>query len=227
MSIFNSTKLLNRRSSLQLALSVALLSLSGCMLPDDKPAEPKGRLQVVHANPQEGAIEVLVDDELLVTVSPDSVSEVVKLNQGEWVLSLRKAGAASAYFTTEAINFGDQLNVIAITIDEIKYVTDEAPPVEEGTHHVRVFDLTGSDQEVTLFRGRTEITTLPIEGRLSAFLPTEPGEAEAYALSDAASRAPLFQDSVSVNSPVGGASLVIVSAGAEDDSFKLKVLTLR
>ena len=227
---------INRRSALRVALSVAFLSalaFSGCTLPEDDPGPPQGKLQVVHANPQEGLIDILLDDEVILSVAPGQLSEEVSLPQGEHVLSFRKAGAMSSYFSTEAITFGEQLNLLAISLndegdEEVLYLTDEAPMAEDGVHFVRVLDLSNRNQAVKMYRGLSEITTLPLEGDLSAFLSTEANsDPESYSLSDSETGAPLYQSPVQVTSPVGGASLVVVQPGGDDSDYLITVVSLR
>ena len=226
---------IKRRGLLISALSALLLTLSGCMFPTSNTSEssPKGRLQVVHANPQEAPIEVLVDGEVLLSVEPGEISEVSYINEGEWVLELRRAGTSSPYLTTEAIPFGSHLNVLALGLNpegesEVFYVTDPPPAAEEGTHVGRVLDLSGIEEETKLFRGLTEVTTLPLEGQLSAFIPTEPGSAESYSLSNVNSGAPVYLEQERVESPVGGASLVVILPPAGLlTSYKISALSLR
>ena len=218
MKTFTINPTLQRRGALKLALTalLSLSALSGCVIQDDKPSAPKGKLQLIHANPEEGSIEVLFDDELLLTVTPGQISEVVTLPQGELVLSLRKPGAMSTYFTTEAIDFGDELNVLVLSS-------------EDDTHYVRVLDLSSSDRGVRMYRGLTEIIELPLEDQLSAFLSTEPSEDdEAYSLTDIESGGPLYQSPERVSSPAGGATLVVVQeGGGEEGDYKLTTLSLR
>ena len=232
MKPFTLNPTLQRRGALKLALAalLSLSALSGCVIQDDKPSAPKGRLQLIHANPEEGSIEVLFDEEVLLTVAPGQISEVVTLPQGELVLSLRKPGAMSTYFTTEAIDFGDELNVLVLSSeDEVIYLTDDAPMAEEDTHYVRVLDLSSSDRGVRMYRGLTEIIELPLEDQLSAFLSTEPSEDdEAYSLTDIESGGPLYQSPERVSSPAGGATLVVVQEGSgEEGDYKLTTLSLR
>jgi hypothetical protein len=208
-----SHRALSRRSLLIGALLSALsLSFMGCMLPtNDSPSAPRGRLQVIHANPQEAPVEVLLNGERLLTVASGELSEVVGVEQGEWSLELRREGTTEPYMSTELIPFGDDMNVLALALSpegqsEVIYVTDPLPAPEEGTHHVRVLDVS----------------------ELSAFIATEPGTNESYSLADVASSAPLHRENETVDSPLGGVSLVVVQApNGEAASYKVTTLQLR
>lgn len=230
-----SRRSLSRRSLLLGALLSALsLGFTGCMLPtNDSPSTPRGLLQVIHANPQEAPVEVLLNGERLLTVASGELSEVVGVEQGEWSLELRREGTTEPYMSTELIPFGDDMNVLALALSpegqsEVIYVTDPLPAEEEGTHHVRVLDVSELTSEAKLFRGLTEVTRLPIEGQLSAFIATEPGSNESYSLSDVESSAPLHRENETVDSPLGGVSLVVVQApSGEAASYKITTLQLR
>lgn len=235
--LMNTLITLNRRSALRVGLcatALCLMTLSGCRDPEDKPPEPTGRLQVIHANPEEGSVELLLNDEVLLTVTPGELSAVVELPQGDFALQFRKPGAMTHYLETEVITFGDEVNVLALsTDDKIIYLTDDAPMAEDGTHYVRVLDLSGSDEGMKMFRGSVEVVDLPIEDNVSAFISTEADSDErSYTLSrltDGMVGAPYsIQDEARVSSPTGGATLVIVQpADDEADDFKLKAIKLR
>lgn len=213
------------------ALILGIAILSACQAPEDPPA-PVGRLQVIHANPQEGSIEILLENQVLLSVAPGQLSEVAELPQGPHILSLRKAGAMSAYFTTEEIDFGDELNLLAISLnrdgdEEILYLDDDAPMAEEGVHYVRVLDLSGQDRVVKVFHGSSLIIELPLENHLSSFISTEATETAApYTLLDVETSSPIPVYSESVAASAGGVSLLVIQPGNNAD-YSLTVLSIR
>ncbi len=208
------------RLTLALLSALAPLSLSGCM-PPEQPAAPKARLRVVHADPQLGSVEVLLNEQVVLTVAPGKVSDEVAVNVGDWALSFRNMGAAQAIVTTEVLPFEERLSVVALTNGEgderLLLATEEPPAAEEGTHHLRVLDLSGRAAPTKVFHGLTHLLDLPVEGRLSPFLAVEPSAAAAaLALSDAATGAPLLSESPQLTLGAGGATFLVAQESATE-----------
>lgn len=216
------------------ALSACLL-LSACQLMPNEVAEeaPKARLRVVHADPRLGPVEVLLDEQIVLTVTPGAVSEEAVINVGEWALSFRSQGATQAIVTTEVISFEQHLSVVALTEGEgearLLLATEPPPAAEDGTHHLRVLDLSGRSAAMRVFHGLAQVLALPVEGRLSAFLAIEPSvTSSAFTLADGETGAPLPSESPSVELAAGGATFLVVQEGGEGPGgFKFAPFSIR
>lgn len=230
------------RAALLAALAL-LAPLSACQLMPNEQEEgaPKARLRVAHADPRLGPVEVLLDEQVVLTVEPGAVSEEATINAGEWALSFRSAGAMQAVVTTEVLAFGEHLSVVALTEgdgDERLLLATEPPPAaEEGAHQLRVLDLTGRAEPTRVFHGLTRVLDLPVAGRLSPFLSVEPSPASgAFTLADATSGAPLPSESPRVALEAGGATFVVARRGggeagegaeAAPDGFAFEAFDIR
>jgi hypothetical protein len=214
-------------------LSFISISFSACFLPQDQgddfdPPPPPAVVQFIHQNPEMGNIEVLFDGTIVTSISFNSVSSAVTLPQGEGAFAFRQAGAPSSFFETELYTLEARVYTFALVNEQfsdtkVLDLSDVTPEPEENQHWLRFINL--SDVEAgRLFRGTEELITLPLDENPSAYIAVESAASTRLALSSE-NGAPI-SISEDVQLPSGGASILLISGSAEDDSVIIKPIPL-
>jgi hypothetical protein len=164
-----------------------------------------------------GAVEVLVDGELLRLVEPGELTEAVALPIGDKRLSLRNPGA-SADLIGQEINFVEQTYLVAFTGSSAGgtlglFLVDEQPPaLTKEEHAVEVVNLRTDSRDLNIFVGTELLAEGPDDRSITPFAIVEPGEVIIGVSTPEG--APLVTSDVTLSE--GGATMVLVGGVGED-----------
>ena len=220
-----------RRLFMTLCVSLLIaLGMSGCFAPNDDPDPPRlAAVQVTHQNLQQGSVEVLFDGVPIISVSFGATQEAVEIPIAEGKFSFRQAGAPSHFFETEVFNLvEDQVYTFAlvgesINEDLVLNLTAAPPQGEDDIHWVRFVNLSSLDDGV-IFRGQTQVETLPLDENPSAFTSVESAAETQFSISSGAGVPLVILPNVRL--PSGGASIFIIGDSPEPESIELYNLSL-
>ena len=173
-----------------------------------------------------GAVEVLVDGELLRVVEAGELTGAVALPVGAKRLSLRNPGAR-AELIGEDMEFVAQAYLVAFTGSsaggDLGLFTVEAQPpaLTRQEHAVEIVNLRTDSRPLNVFVGTELLAEGPEDRSVSPFKIVEPGEVIIGVATPEG--APLATSDIVI--PGGGATMVLI--GGEGDDVSIDHLTVR
>ena len=217
-----------RRFSLVVLTLVQLLAVTACFGggQEELAQDPTATVVFKHEVADLGAVEVLVDGELLRLVEAGELTGALAVPTGTSILSLRNPGAKVSLLSQE-LDLVDQAYLVAITGSSVganlSFFTVEAvpPAVTRDEHAVEVVNLRTDGRPLNVFIGTKKVAEAPLDRSISPFSIVTSGDTIIGVSTPEG--APL----ATLTTSLAEASATMILLGGQGDEVTIEVLTVR